>query len=131
VVTATTKIEACLSLYRSPGYSCMIVFNQVWVFIENVFFFIPIPLFKQCPMKSVNLDIWSTQKMKMTIQWLLCTICMQWLFPASNFFLNFPIRSYLKTMSRDGNHLAFLIDTTKTHFVQDHPRNILAKFAVK
>lgn len=43
-------------------------------------------------------------------------------------FFDFPIRSYVKTMLRSGDHLGFLIHT---RVVKEHLRNISAKFVAK
>ena len=47
-------LETHLTLYRSPGYSCTCVFQQVLRFSI-------LPIVKQCPVKSANLDFRSTQ----------------------------------------------------------------------
>ena len=46
------------------------------------------------------------------------------------FFEHFPIRSYVKTISTDGGHLEFPIDTKNITFVKVQPMTIHATFAL-
>ena len=46
------------------------------------------------------------------------------------FFKHFPIGSHVKTMSADGGHLEFPIGTKNINFVEVHPMNIHAMFAL-
>lgn len=52
-----------------------------------------------------------------------------WFLKGKMFFIHFPINSYAKTMTCDGDNLGFLIKTKNTNFVQDHSSEIPAKFA--
>ena len=45
-------------------------------------------------------------------------------------FKHFPIGSHVKTMSADGGHLEFPIGTKNITFVEVHPMNIHAMFAL-
>ena len=47
-----------------------------------------------------------------------------------HFLKHFPIGSYVKTMSVDGGHLEFPIGTINITFVEVHPMNIHAMFAL-
>ena len=55
----------------------------------------------------------------------------KFLVSGGKYYFHSPMWSYVKTMSCDGRHLRFSINTKNTHFVKDNPRHIPAMFAFK
>lgn len=109
------QLEDNHSLYHSTDYSCMFVFNSSLRYLEKkpIFIHIHIPIVWQCPVKSTNLNFRSTEKYENDNT---TTIYVSFRF---NLFLVsekiIVIFPYDKTITCDGNHLGFAIDT-KTPF---------------
>ena len=59
-----------------------------------------------------------------------CLLLIGLLVSEENFFKHLSIGSHVKTMSADGGHLEFPIGTKNITFVEVHPMNIHAMFAL-
>ena len=92
-------------------------------------------MLKLCPLMAAILNFRSAQKHNFCrgpSNEHSCNVCFElvYWFQRRNFLNIFPIGSYVKTMSADGGHLEFPIGTKNITFVEVHPMNIHAMFAL-